>query len=243
MKEYVEHEMLAAAEEHGRFLQYPNIEANKEQFIPGIEWGPNITPSGGLYTAARPSDLLLDTLHIIGDEPQVILDVGAETGRNSLLMAHMGHHVVAIESDESNAEYISEQAKIRGLEDNVEVRHGKLEELPAEEEYDVVLAQMVLHFLKVRQIDRSLRSVLDATAQGGLAIVSAYTTDNPREERTERGVHYMFRPGELGAMILHADYDVIENREGVLRRAMKREIKDTKCFLFPTIAEVIAVKL
>jgi ArsR family transcriptional regulator len=77
--------------------------------------------------------------------PLVIADVGAGDGTLSLLLAQRAERVIAVDSSEKMVEYGRETAKRHGVE-NVEYRHGDLEELPlADEEADIALLHQSLH--------------------------------------------------------------------------------------------------
>ena len=77
--------------------------------------------------------------------PLVIVDLGAGEGTLSLLLAQRAERVIAVDSSEKMVEYGRETAKRHGVE-NVEYRHGDLEELPlADEEADIALLHQSLH--------------------------------------------------------------------------------------------------
>ena len=77
--------------------------------------------------------------------PLVIADLGAGEGTLSLLLAQRAERVIAVDSSEKMVEYGRETAKRHGVE-NVEYRHGDLEELPlADEEADIALLHQSLH--------------------------------------------------------------------------------------------------
>ncbi len=77
--------------------------------------------------------------------PLVIADLGAGEGTLSLMLAQRAERVIAVDSSEKMVEYGRETAKRHGVE-NVEYRHGDLEELPlADEEADIALLHQSLH--------------------------------------------------------------------------------------------------
>jgi ArsR family transcriptional regulator len=77
--------------------------------------------------------------------PLVIADLGAGEGTLSLLLAQRADRVIAVDSSEKMVEYGTETAKRHGVE-NLEYRHGDLEELPlADEEADIALLHQSLH--------------------------------------------------------------------------------------------------
>ena len=77
--------------------------------------------------------------------PLVIADLGAGEGTLSLLLAQRAERVIAVDSSEKMVEYGRETAKRHGVE-NLEYRHGDLEELPlADEEADIALLHQSLH--------------------------------------------------------------------------------------------------
>lgn len=78
-------------------------------------------------------------------QPLVIADLGAGEGTLSLMLAQRAERVIAVDSSEKMVEYGRETAKRHGVE-NVEYRHGDLEELPlADEEADIALLHQSLH--------------------------------------------------------------------------------------------------
>lgn len=77
--------------------------------------------------------------------PLAIADLGAGEGTLSLLLAQRAERVIAVDSSEKMVEYGRETAKRHGVE-NLEYRHGDLEELPlADEEADIALLHQSLH--------------------------------------------------------------------------------------------------
>ncbi len=77
--------------------------------------------------------------------PLVIADVGAGEGTLSLLLAQTAERVIAIDSSSKMVEYGRDIVKRNGL-NNVEYRHGDMEELPLEaNSVDMVLMHQALH--------------------------------------------------------------------------------------------------
>jgi 2-polyprenyl-3-methyl-5-hydroxy-6-metoxy-1,4-benzoquinol methylase len=245
MDKYVSREAIPEVKSQTEFLRHPNLVANRRYYLGGGDWGAAVAQNGTPIIKAQPNDLLVEALHLIGNqEPKTVLDIGTGNGRHSLLLAELGHYVVATDNDPDNLEYVREQARDRGISnENFVPRLGKLEDIHGDENYQIILGMMVLHFLRPTEIVSAAGAIHAATAPGGLNIVNAYTKDNPSEEITERGLKYMFSNGELARLMFYRGSLSLRNKEGVLDRPMPRNFKETKSVLFPTVAEVISQKL
>lgn len=234
MRKYVSGERADQIVTAGPTLSYPNAEVNRLAF-PLIEG--NIAP---------PSTLLLEAMHLIGREPKTILDIGALTCTGSLYLAAHGHMVRAIDIDTDNLEWAREKARELGIPNKnfvPEVQDAR--DLPATTRYDVILATMFLHCLSKSEGDKTLSGVQSITRPEGINVVSTYTSDNPEEEVSVRGLRHLFGRGELAAKYRRHGWQMHRDEEGFLPVKLDRApwIQSVEpLYLVPTVAEVIAQK-
>jgi SAM-dependent methyltransferase len=101
------------------------------------------------------------------------LDIGAGDGRNVRWLADIGWQVDALEVDPRQlAPLVSAGAH------EVRMKDISTTTLPVSH-YDLVICNMVLHFLPSRKIVRSsLRKIRDSVSPGGTIYLSAFTPDN-----------------------------------------------------------------
>jgi 2-polyprenyl-3-methyl-5-hydroxy-6-metoxy-1,4-benzoquinol methylase len=106
-----------------------------------------------------------------------ILDLGCGQGRDALLLARMGHHVLGVDISETGVSHMLEDAEREGLE----VRGVVADVLEYEPSgaYDVVILDRVLHMFK----DDGARTALlekasAATKPGGFVLIA----DTPKHQ-------------------------------------------------------------
>lgn len=124
--------------------------------------------------------------------PGKVLDVGAGTGEASLLFAHHGHDVTALEPSEAMAEALTERLNEDGQSRVLLVR-GTAESAELGERYDLILLNMVLDH--VEDCARVLRRCHEALAAGGRLVVVVphpFKDSGSWEERFVNGQqHYL----------------------------------------------------
>ncbi len=190
----------------------------------------------------RPSPLIvraLDELKMADRSTTRVLDLGCGTASQSLFLAANGYEVTAMDTNATALDMAHETARSLGIPSrNFVVKTGNALELPTAEKYDVIIAGMLLHFFKKEDNRNIVRQMKSITLPNGLNLLSAYTTNNPEEERLQ-GREYLFQPQELQSLYAEEDWHSVSYVERLNQRPLARG--RTK-FIVPTIAELIAKK-
>jgi SAM-dependent methyltransferase len=235
MRTYVNAKGADEALEGASVLTYPHLHSNQKTFPP---------IPGGLING--PSHLVVEGMHLLAERPRTILDLGSMTCANATYLAAHGHCITAVDNDDMSLGMGKFLAQEVGVPDkNLKTVQMDMRDLPRDNKYDVVLSRMALHFLEEEEAQATLEVMREVTNPGGFNIVSAYTSDNPAEEITMRGLRYMFRPGELAAGYRRNGWQMHRDVEGLLPKKVSRDMVYTSSepvFLVPTVAEVIAQK-
>jgi ArsR family transcriptional regulator len=143
--------------------------------------------AAGGWTKLR-SDLFgrrfdLEALLGLIDESWTVGDLGAGTGPMAASLAPYVHRVIAVDD---SPEMLSAAARQLSGIDNVELRNGKLEELPIEDrELDVALLILVLHHLA--DPGRVLSEAARVLRPGGRVLVVDMLPHEREEYRREMG--------------------------------------------------------
>ncbi len=141
------------------------------------------------------------------------LDLGVGEGRNALWLAGRGFDVEGIDSSEAAVRKFLDLAEQAGL--TVQGTAADLRQFPIPlETYKLILSTATLHFLRPTDLWVVIDKIKQGLAPGGVAYLTAFTTDDPgfgrhREngtpevepntfwlERFNTPLHY-FEPGEL----------------------------------------------
>ncbi len=239
MNHYVPTDTAQRVLEGCEALTYPNHAGNMQAF-PAIQ---EVETEHGILPTAPPTKLIGESIHHLGTEPKRILDIGCGTGRTALYLAMNGHSVTAIDIDQSSCDWAKDRANALGIPDrDFTVRVSSVKDLPSTDRYDAVVGEMLLHYLGKHEIRPTVAKMQGLTLPSGLNVVSAYTTDNPTEEITARGLSYMFSPGELSSFY-GSNWRVLRNAEGLLSTIVDRSITTGQPLsLIPSAAEVVARK-
>lgn len=107
-----------------------------------------------------------------------VLDLGCGAGRHSLFLAKRGFKVVAVDNIFEVLAALKELARLQKLP--IKVVRADVATYDPNKKFDVVLSNMVLHFISDNQKKRSLQSMWSATKKNGINVVSAYTDKNPK---------------------------------------------------------------
>lgn len=106
--------------------------------------------------------------HLQGQGLGRVLDAGCGSGRNLLFLAKMGHAVTGLENGREKLARIKAIARQEGLKDVTLVDHDLHQRLPfAPSRFDMVIATVVLQFLRSERVDSLLGELSEATAAGG----------------------------------------------------------------------------
>jgi SAM-dependent methyltransferase len=129
---------------------------------------------------AYPRSLLTQlTLRLLGRRPQGrALDLGAGEGSDAIRLALLGYDVDAVEVSAIAAKKI--KAFAEEAEAKVRVFVSDVRDFKADGLYDVVICNGVLHYVKDKAPVISLMQ--DATHEGGLNVISLWSTHTPVPE-------------------------------------------------------------
>lgn len=127
----------------------------------------------------RSSDSLFDAVESLGIRSgATVLDIGARDARHSVtLHRRLGCRVVAVEPVADNVEAAVKYVDDMGLGDAIEVRRGKVEEIPADGgSFDLVFCRDVLSHVSDRRI--ALEECGRVTGpEGWMVIYQTFSTD------------------------------------------------------------------
>lgn len=175
----------------------------------------------------RPDALLVDHLGRL-DPGRAVLDVGAGQGRNALFLARRGFSVHAIDPSQEAVAQLAAAAAGEGLELRADAVGFETVSAPTGG-YGAVLVPGLVPILDRPAIDRLVGCVSGLTAPGGHALISGFTTADPRYiERSRAWTHdahgtlwspagqpwTYLDPGELAALF-GAAFDVVHRWEGL----------------------------
>ena len=166
-------------------------------------------PDDPFYYGLKPSEELETFLHETHPPAGEALDLGSGEGRNSLLLAHYGYHVHAVDSSSQGIQKLENYAHSQGL-DNIdgEVADVRTVQLTPNF-YDAIVAVTILDHVTEEEGKKVAESLIDALKPGGFVFVEAFTIHDPaanaaREENetiseTASFVQHYFDEGELAA--------------------------------------------
>lgn len=100
-----------------------------------------------------------------------VLDIGAGDGKDSLFLAKKGFHVLAIDSSAYFIHKINQLAKIHNTKINTVIADATTYPF---ENYDIIICNNVLHFLKNEQIKELINKMKKHTKPCGLNIISTF---------------------------------------------------------------------
>ena len=139
------------------------------------------------------------------------LDVGMGEGRNALYLAREGFNVTGIDRDPAcvaKCKTIAERDKL-----SLTAIIGNIQGMRLTEEYHMVVAHAVLHFLTEDEVQTAIRAMQDKTAQDGINGIAVLTEDNPK-----KGFPHLFRRNELQSYYQTREWEILQCRERVTRQ-------------------------
>ena len=119
-----------------------------------------------------------------------VLDLGTGTGKHALYLAKQGFTVTAVDNDKLKVAELRRRLKQEGVA--IKVVRADAMRFAFTKKYDIIIATMLLHFLKPRQIGMLVARIKAHTKSGGLNVVSAYTDIHPLGTKP-----YLFKKDEL----------------------------------------------
>jgi SAM-dependent methyltransferase len=236
-------EQAAAYLETAPEMVYPHLEENTEEF-PFID-PPVPHPDGPEHEPLKPSGLVREIMHLIGEEePKRVLDIGAGASPTGLYLAAYGHDVTTIDLDPWTVDWQNHWARQTGLQNNFRARYGSVLELgQSDAKYDLIIGEMLLHFLDEKDARKAKAAMRAATLVGGFNILSAYSDDNPDQEMLPpRSLAQFLSAEDLRAGYTDDEWDVIFEQEGSGHRTVPREFFGKGLVLIPSVVELIVQK-
>ena len=135
------------------------------------------------------------------------LDVGAGFGNETKELLRRNFEVVATDLNPEAVKYLNVVAKHQ----NLTVLKRSLPEIP-EGRFDLIVCEMVLHFLDKKSVRISIKKMQNMTSNTGLNVISSYV-ESPsirRDPRLKGYFKYLSKPDDLdkaykGWEILHSE--------------------------------------
>jgi tellurite methyltransferase len=139
-----------------------------------------------------------------------VLDLGAGWGRNTRFFTDHGFSVTAVDDDNDAIAALrkysaSSKRPVELIQEDI--RDWR----PDQRRYAIVLCTMVLHFLEnENEVAAVLTRVQDVTKEGGINVVSVYTSRNPAGLRP-----YLMSPGHIVGY--YRNWTLLDTYEGLGR--------------------------
>jgi SAM-dependent methyltransferase len=114
---------------------------------------------------------------IASKSPGRVLDLGAGEGADVIRLARLGYHADAVEISSAGAQKIEKFASDEGVAHRIKVHHMDVRDFTPEGSYDIVISNGLLHYIKDKE--RIVRLMRDATRTGGLNVISLWSTFSP----------------------------------------------------------------
>ncbi len=174
-----------------------------------------------------PDQLLIDHVQLL-DPGRPVLDLGAGQGRHALWLGRQGFRVHAVDLSAEAMGQLQQGAIAEGLPLTTEVGGFEAVQRPPNG-YGTVLVFGLVPILSRDQIAMLVTALGDLVAPGGVALVTAFTTEDPRfgersdawprvgvrSHRSPSGLTWTWMaPDELVALFSD-DFEVLHHREGL----------------------------
>ena len=125
-----------------------------------------------------------------------VLDVGAGTGDNSLVLAALGARVTAVDISPRSLEVLQKRAELSGLSGQIETICTPLEELRPRENFDIIWVHAFLHHV-LSNLDFVLRQLQSlAGPRGRVVILEPFALSILRRVRMALPIPANGTPGE-----------------------------------------------
>lgn len=169
------------------------------------------------YFSQGHSKGMADCLESFQVDPCVAIDIGAGEGRNSLYLASIGYHVVAIEPSAVGAEKIREESKQLGLDIIIE----NDDFLNVSKKYNnigYILALTTLEHMEFDYLRETISEIKRLLAPGGYIYAIVFTEDDPGFIKDTKNasecaifIKHYFRKEELRSYFY--DFDILVYKE------------------------------
>lgn len=132
------------------------------------------------------------------------LDIGAGFGNETKELLRRGFEVVATDQNLEAVKYLKKLSRNKKLT----VLNQSLPEFP-EGKFDLIVCEMVLHFLEEKSVHSSIKNIQNATSSGGLNVISSYTESRSirQDPRLEGYFSYLLKSDELNR--LYKNWDIL----------------------------------
>ncbi len=135
----------------------------------------------------RPNDLAVQSVeHITEGEA---LDLGCGEGQDAIFLKQSGFNVTATDASKVAVDNLLELAKDHNVD--VDVVHSDIKTFKFDKQYDFVLAEGSIHFLKDEQIEPFIKTLQDNTNVNGvhsLGFFNHKTTKNQVDSMAKWGI-------------------------------------------------------
>jgi cyclopropane fatty-acyl-phospholipid synthase-like methyltransferase len=143
-------------------------------------------PDDPFYYGLNPSKELEVFLNEAHPPTGEALDLGCGEGRNSLLLAHYGYHVHAVDSSSQGMQKLEKYAYSQGLDTiNYEVADVRTVRLTTNC-YDAIVAVTILDHITEEEGHKVAETIIDALKPGGFVFIEAFTVHDPAANAAQK---------------------------------------------------------
>src|SRR6266576_2146363 len=136
-------------------------------------------PDDPFYYGLKPSKDLKAFLDDVDPPKGEALDLGCGEGRNSLLLAHYGFHVHAVDNSSQGIQKLEQYAHSQGL-DNIDGEVADVRTVWLTTNfYDAVVAVTILDHVTEEEGKKVTESMIDALKPGGFTFIEVFTVHDP----------------------------------------------------------------
>jgi ubiquinone/menaquinone biosynthesis C-methylase UbiE len=161
----------------------------------------NLLHADGFTYNSEPSDIVQRLLTI--SSPKSAIDIGAGAGRNVSFLIDNNSEVTAVECGPESLKALHDLSKQKP---KLHVMNSTLQELFIDNQFDAVLCNMTLHFLRRDEIDKAILKLKSLTSLNGFICISSYI-NCPENNTLPINYTFTFEPNEL--LDRFADWDII----------------------------------
>jgi len=105
-----------------------------------------------------------------------VLDLGSGTGRDSLYLASLGHHVMAVDSSRQALEKLEQSGKELKLQNFITSIEAKVEDYVIfASSYGLINCAHILHFLTLDQAVAVIRKMIDGVEASGYLTITTFS--------------------------------------------------------------------
>jgi tellurite methyltransferase len=179
-------------------MEMRSYTANMMKFIKPLEVG-----SKHYWDKRKHEPIIEKLLDLI--DGKTVLDAGAGyTGRNAFFLASEGFDVTAIDIDGVCIAELKRRNRLAPKK--IVILQSDLLKYNPSKKFDLIVCDMVLHFLSAEQVPVAIDKLKQWSKPGGYIVVTAYTAKNLPNKRP-----YLFKPNELKGYF--EDWSIIKYTE------------------------------